>query len=155
MSKKKCPRPWCVAGHCKCCMLHRRGKGIKRDDCALSFIYLFIYIFIWLLLYISCAGCPLVSCKQELANEIALLDQADREVICGTLFHTVNWFREVHVSICCARCLNKISSELFVWPKCNFHYDVQLFQVENPSWFLGCECICNPRRPWNKGKEYC
>jgi len=40
-------------------------------------------------------GCPLVSCKQELANEIALLDQADREVICGTLFHTVNWFREV------------------------------------------------------------
>ncbi|KAL9960552.1 hypothetical protein ACROYT_G034027 [Oculina patagonica] len=40
-------------------------------------------------------GCPLVSFKQEMTNEIASLDQADREVICGTLFHTVNWFREV------------------------------------------------------------
>lgn len=41
------------------------------------------------------SGCPLVSFKQEMTNEIATLDQADREVICGTLFHTVNWFREV------------------------------------------------------------
>ena len=28
-------------------------------------------------------------------EEIDTLDQADREVVCGTLFHTVNWFREV------------------------------------------------------------
>ncbi|XP_022805734.1 Fanconi anemia group D2 protein-like [Stylophora pistillata] len=40
-------------------------------------------------------GCPLVSFKEEMIKEISSLDQADREVICGTLFHTVNWFREV------------------------------------------------------------
>ena len=40
-------------------------------------------------------GCPLVSFKEEMIKEITSLDQADREVICGTLFHTVNWFREV------------------------------------------------------------
>ena len=28
-------------------------------------------------------------------EEIDTLDQLDREVVCGTLFHTVNWFREV------------------------------------------------------------
>ena len=94
------------AEHCRCSMLHIGVKGIKGHDCALLFIYLFIYLFVYFTsLYFSFAGCPLVSCKQELANEIASLDQADREVICGTLFHTVNWFREVHVSICHARCL--------------------------------------------------
>lgn len=75
------------------------------------FTYLFLCLFILLLLYTFFSGCPLVSCKQELANEIVSLDQADREVICGTLFHTINWFREVHVSICNARCLNEISSD--------------------------------------------
>ena len=30
-------------------------------------------------------------------EEIDTLDQADREVVCGTLFHTVNWFREVRL----------------------------------------------------------
>lgn len=40
-------------------------------------------------------GCPLVSFKEEMIKEITSLDQADQEVICGTLFHTVNWFREV------------------------------------------------------------
>ena len=37
----------------------------------------------------------MVSFKQEMLEEIDTLDQADREVVCGTLFHTVNWFREV------------------------------------------------------------
>ena len=37
----------------------------------------------------------MVSFKQEMIEEIDTLDQADREVVCGTLFHTVNWFREV------------------------------------------------------------
>lgn len=55
------------------------------------------YLFCFLTSFISIAGCPLVSFKQQLANEIASLDQADREVICGTLFHMVNWFREVTV----------------------------------------------------------
>ena len=32
-------------------------------------------------------------------EEIDTLDQADREVVCGTLFHTVNWFREVRFSL--------------------------------------------------------
>jgi len=40
-------------------------------------------------------GCPLVSFKQEMTSDIDKLDQADREVVCETLFHTVNWFREV------------------------------------------------------------
>ena len=82
-------------------MLHRGMKGIKRHCCLFVCLLtrLLIYLFILLLLYISFAGCPLVSCKQELANEIVSLDQADREVICGTLFHTINWFREVHASI--------------------------------------------------------
>ena len=31
-----------------------------------------------------------------MTNEIDTLDQADREVVCGTLFHIVNWFREVN-----------------------------------------------------------
>ena len=111
------PKTMVCVEHCRCSMLHRGVKGIKRYDCALLFIYLFICLFIDFtsLRYISFAGCPLVSCKQELANEIASLNQPDREVICGTLFHTINWFREVHIFICHARCLrNKISSELFV-----------------------------------------
>ena len=38
-------------------------------------------------------------------EEIDTLDQADREVVCGTLFHTVNWFREVRFFIDrCVRC---------------------------------------------------
>ena len=37
----------------------------------------------------------MVSFKEEMIEEIDTLDQADREVVCGTLFHTVNWFREV------------------------------------------------------------
>ena len=41
------------------------------------------------------SGCPLVSFKQEMTSDIDKLDQADREVVCETLFHTVNWFREV------------------------------------------------------------
>ncbi|XP_044183012.1 Fanconi anemia group D2 protein-like isoform X2 [Acropora millepora] len=40
-------------------------------------------------------GCPLVSIKQDILKEIETLDQADREIICGALFFTVNWFREV------------------------------------------------------------
>ena len=32
-------------------------------------------------------------------EEIDTLDQPDREVVCGTLFHTVNWFREVRFSL--------------------------------------------------------
>ncbi|XP_015761600.1 PREDICTED: Fanconi anemia group D2 protein homolog, partial [Acropora digitifera] len=40
-------------------------------------------------------GCPLVSVKQDILKEIETLDQADREIICGALFFTVNWFREV------------------------------------------------------------
>ena len=90
----------------------QRSKGDQK--CALLFVCLLIYFFVYLFYYFCIhffSGCPLVSCKQELANEIASLDQADREVICGTLFHTINWFREVHVSICNARCLNKISSD--------------------------------------------
>ena len=39
----------------------------------------------------------MVSFKQEMIEEIDTLDQADREVVCGTLFHTVNWFREVRL----------------------------------------------------------
>lgn len=112
---KKMPKTVIRAEHCRCSVLHRGVKGIKRHNCALLFVYFLIYLFlclfILLLLYTFFSGCPLVSCKQELANEIVSLDQADREVICGTLFHTINWFREVHVSICNARCLNKISSD--------------------------------------------
>ena len=37
----------------------------------------------------------MVSFKQEMTEEIETLDQGDREVICGALFCTVNWFREV------------------------------------------------------------
>ena len=37
----------------------------------------------------------MASFKEEMIEEIDTLDQADREVVCGTLFHTVNWFREV------------------------------------------------------------
>lgn len=40
-------------------------------------------------------GCPLIGMKQEILNEIETLDQADREIICGALFYTINWFREV------------------------------------------------------------
>lgn len=41
----------------------------------------------------------MVSFKEEMIEEIDTLDQADREVVCGTLFHTVNWFREVRFSL--------------------------------------------------------
>ena len=41
------------------------------------------------------SGCPLIGMKQEILNEIETLDQADREIICGALFYTINWFREV------------------------------------------------------------
>lgn len=111
---KKMPKTVMRAEHCRCSVLQRGVKGIKRHNCALLFVYLLIYFFVYLFYYFCIhffSGCPLVSCKQELANEIASLDQADREVICGTLFHTINWFREVHVSIWHARCLNKISSD--------------------------------------------
>ena len=37
----------------------------------------------------------MVSFKREMTEEIETLDQGDREVICGALFCTVNWFREV------------------------------------------------------------
>ena len=47
----------------------------------------------------------MVSFKQEIIEEIDTLDQPDREVVCETLFHTVNWFREVCFFIDrCVRC---------------------------------------------------
>ena len=54
-------------------------------------------MFLNVIFHLLFSGCPLVSFKQEMTNEITSLDQTDREVICGTLFHTVNWFREVCV----------------------------------------------------------
>ena len=61
-----------------------------------------------------------------MANEIPSLDQAEREVVCGTLFHTVNWFREVQVSNCCAKSLNKICSANYLFDQdvISLYYDV-------------------------------
>ena len=51
----------------------------------------------------------MVSFKEEMIEEIDTLDQADREVVCGTLFHTVNWFREVRFL------LTIVCVVLFIW----------------------------------------
>ncbi|XP_048586773.1 Fanconi anemia group D2 protein isoform X2 [Nematostella vectensis] len=40
-------------------------------------------------------GCPLVSYKADMMEQMETLTQQDRDVICSALFYTVNWFREV------------------------------------------------------------
>lgn len=59
----------------------------------------------------------MVSFKEEMIEEIDTLDQADREVVCGTLFHTVNWFREVRFSltvVCVVLCIRPYISNVKV-----------------------------------------
>lgn len=40
-------------------------------------------------------GCPLITFKPDLVDKLQTLPQADRVVMCGALFYTVNWFIEV------------------------------------------------------------
>ncbi|XP_031562635.1 Fanconi anemia group D2 protein-like [Actinia tenebrosa] len=40
-------------------------------------------------------GCPLITFKFDMLEEINTLAQADREVMCKALFYTVNWFIEL------------------------------------------------------------
>ncbi|KAL0978329.1 hypothetical protein UPYG_G00169090 [Umbra pygmaea] len=45
-------------------------------------------------------GCPLILTDMEVVSKVESLSKPDREFLCGLLFYTINWFREVVNAFC-------------------------------------------------------